>query len=128
MRISIILMLLVLFSCKKENQESFGKPDEISNSTKEKTAIELGKEIFEGTANCMACHQINEKSIGPSVVEMATIYKKRNGNMVAFLKKDAEPIVDPSQYEIMKANLTITKAMKPEELQALEAYIYSYLK
>lgn len=128
MRISFILMVFVLFSCKKENQESFGRPDENSNLTKQKTAIELGKEIFEGTANCMACHQINEKSIGPSVVEMATIYKKQNGNIIAFLKEQAEPIVDPSQYEIMKTNLTITKVMKPEELQALEAYIYSHLK
>lgn len=127
MRIFVFFMLFVLFSCKKESQESFGKSDALTTSSQTKTPVELGKEIFEGKGNCTACHQTNEKSIGPSVIEMAAIYKKQNGNIIAFLKEEAEPIVDPSQYEIMKANLAITKAMKPEELQALEAYIYSHL-
>jgi cytochrome c len=48
--------------------------------------------------------------------------------MVAFLKGEGEPIVDPSQYEVMRANFVITKAMSDEELQALEVYVYSHLK
>ena len=48
--------------------------------------------------------------------------------MVTFLKGEGEPIVDPSQYEVMKTNFAVTKTMSDEELQALEAYVYSHLK
>jgi hypothetical protein len=43
-----------------------------------------------------------------------------------FFKGEGEPIVDPSQYEVMKTNFAITKAMSDEELKALEAYVYSH--
>jgi cytochrome c len=65
------------------------------------------------------------KVIGPSVQDIASIYKAKNGNIIAFLVEDAAPIVDPSQYEVMKTNFVITKAMSEEELKGLEAYIYS---
>jgi cytochrome c len=48
--------------------------------------------------------------------------------MVSFLKDEAKPIVDPSQYEVMKTNLALTKEMSDEELKGLEAYIYSTIK
>jgi cytochrome c len=49
------------------------------------------------------------KVIGPSVQDIASIYKAKNGNIIAFLVEDAAPIVDPSQYEVMKTNFVITK-------------------
>ena len=113
------LMILLLFSCK--NQET--KPEEITS--KNQTPVELGKEIFEGKGNCVACHMVDKKVIGPSIQEMSKIYKAKNGNIINFLKNDANPIIDPSQYEVMKTNFAITKAMSDEELKALEAYIYS---
>jgi cytochrome c len=36
--------------------------------------------------------------------------------------------VDPSQYEIMKANFSVTKTMTEEELKAIETYMYSFKK
>jgi len=48
--------------------------------------------------------------------------------MVTFLKGEGEPIVDPTQYALMKPNFVITKTFSEEELKALEAYIYSHLK
>ena len=48
--------------------------------------------------------------------------------MVTFLKGNAEPIVDPSQFAVMKTNFPITQAMSDEELKAIESYIYSNLK
>jgi cytochrome c len=48
--------------------------------------------------------------------------------MVTFLKGEGKPIVDPSQYELMKASFAITKTFSDEELKALEAYVYSTLK
>ncbi|MET0945223.1 MAG: cytochrome C552, partial [Flavobacterium sp.] len=56
------------------------------------------------------------------------IYKDKNASIVTFLKGEGEPIVDPSQYEVMKTNFAVTKAMSDDELKALEAYVYSNLK
>ena len=66
--------------------------------------------------------------IGPSIIDIATIYKEKGGNMVEFLKENAEPIVDPTQYEVMKTNFAVTKTLSDEELKALETYMYSFLK
>lgn len=121
-KVAFLVCLFVLISCKKESEETFGQPNPTEVS---QTPEELGKSIFEGKGNCAACHRIDEKLVGPSVQEIAKNYKEQNGDMVSFLKDDAKPIVDPSQYEVMKTNLALTKEMSDEELKGLEAYIYS---
>jgi len=122
-KVVLLFSLLLLISCKKESEESFGKTS--SDSSDEKIS---GKELFESKGNCVACHKPDQKIIGPSLQEIAKIYKEQNGNIVDFLKNDAKPIVDPTQYEIMKANFLITKAMSDDELKALEEYIYTFSK
>ncbi len=124
-KVALLVCLIFVISCKKESEATFGQPnpDEVSQ-----TPEQLGKSIFEGKGNCVACHRIDEKLVGPSVQEMAKIYKTQNGDMVSFLKVEAKPIVDPSQYEVMKTNLALTKEMSDEELKGLEAYIYSTIK
>ena len=124
-KVALLVCLIVLISCKKESEETPGQPNPTEVS---QTPEELGKSIFEGKGNCAACHRMDEKLVGPSVQEIAKIYKAQNGNMVSFLKDEAKPIVDPSQYEVMKANLALTKEMSDEELKGLEAYIYSQIK
>ncbi len=112
------LALLVFVSCKKEADVNFGK-----------TAKKIsGQELFEGEGNCIACHQIDQKIIGPSLLEIAKKYKEENASIVSFLKEESEPIVDPTKYEIMKTNFAITKAMSDEELKAIEDYIYTTSK
>jgi cytochrome c len=122
-KVALIACLIFIISCKKENQESFGQPTEVSQ-----TPEQLGKAIFEGKGNCVACHQPNQKIVGPSIHEIATIYKAQNGDIVSFLKDDAKPLVDPTQYEVMKTNFAITKTLSDQELKGLEAYVFSYLK
>lgn len=124
--ILFLFVLLVFSSCKKESTESFGKPEE--SQTDLPTPVVKGKEIVEGRGNCMACHQIATKSIGPSIQDIATAYKGQKGDLVAFLKEEKEPIVDPSQYELMKSNFALTEEMSDEELAAIEAYFYSHSK
>lgn len=124
-KIALIAIAVLALSCKKESQKSFGKPVE---TTEVQTPEALGKEIFEGKGNCVACHQVDQKVVGPSLQEMAKIYKDKNGNIVSFLKGESEAIVDPSQFAVMQANLEITKTFSDEELKAVEAYIYSNLK
>ncbi len=123
-KLAIIAIAVLAFSCKKESQEPFGKPE----VTIEKSPEALGKEIFEGKGNCVACHQVDQKVIGPSLQEIAKIYKVKNGNMVNFLKGEGDAIVDPAQFPVMQTNLEITKTFTEEELKAVEAYIYSNLK
>jgi len=124
--------VLALASCKKEVTENTDQNSTEAysegESAKAKTPEALGKEIFEGKGNCTACHQVDQKIIGPSIQEIAKIYKDKNADIITFLKGNAEPIVDPSQFDVMKTNFPVTKAMSEEELKAIETYIYSNLK
>ncbi|MGM8360877.1 c-type cytochrome [Flavobacterium sp. ARAG 55.4] len=129
-KLILLSIAIVTFSCKNKSEESFGNNEQTAVATEDKelTAEEIGKVIFEGKGNCTSCHQTDSKTIGPSVQEIAKVYKEKNGNMVAFLKGESDAIVDPSQFPVMQANLTLTKTFTDKELQSLEAYIYSNLK
>ena len=118
-KIFLLSCFFLLLSCKNQETEY----EKIS--AKNQSPSELGKELFEGKGNCVACHQVDQKIIGPSLQDIAKIYKAENGNIVDFLKNDASPLVDSSQYEIMKTNFIITKSMTDEEFKSIEAYIYS---
>ena len=118
----LLILFITLVSCKTETKEK----KEISV---DETATKVsGKEIFEGEGNCVACHKPDQKIIGPSLQEIGKIYKAKKGSVVLFLQEKSEPIVDPSQYDIMKTNFAITKSMSDEELQALQTYIFSFSK
>lgn len=141
-RILFFLGLIGIASCRgKKDTDDFSKSsDNESNqevitsesepATSESDAIvgnlELGKSLFEGKGTCNACHQPSTKVIGPSIKEIAIAYKKENAAIVKFLKGEGEPIVDPTQFEVMKTNFSITKQMSEEELKSLELYIYSF--
>jgi len=130
-KLIVAFAVLAFVSCKKEEKTTI---DNSQISTKEsaasavKTPEELGKEIFEGKGNCTSCHQVDQKVIGPSIHEIAKIYKDKNSDIVNFLKGNGEPIVDPDQFAVMKTNFPVTQAMSDEELKAIETYIYSNLK
>ena len=124
-KIIFVLSVLAFISCKKESEESFGK---VETTTEVQKPEDLGKEIFHGKGACVACHKPDVKLVGPSLQDIAKIYKDKNGDMVTFLKGEGEAIVDLTQYEVMKANFAITKTFSDEELKALEAYVYSTLK
>ena len=120
-KLSLIIILFCLFSCKSKEDKSETSVDE--------TATKIsGQELFEGEGNCIACHKSDQKIIGPSLQEIAKIYKENKASIVLFLQGKSEPIIDPSQYEIMKTNFAITKSMSEEELKALEDYIFSFSK
>ncbi|MCW4469228.1 c-type cytochrome [Flavobacterium sp. MFBS3-15] len=148
-----ILFLLItfsVFSCKRDSdyntdQNSGGSSEEGKFIPEEKTDYiytttnvsegevtnltpqqKLGQEIFDGKGNCFTCHKPEQKAIGPSIQEIAKIYKDQKGDMAAFLLGEGDPIVDPSQYEVMKTNFYITKTFTDGELKAVEAYIYSF--
>ncbi len=126
-KIFFTLSVLSLISCKKgaEKKESLYPEKEISSEEKQ---LQLGQEIFDGKGMCYSCHKPEQKVIGPSVKEIASIYKQKNGDIKLFLQEKSEPILDPKQYPVMKTNFAITKTFSEEELKAVEAYFYSHLK
>lgn len=131
-KVLFLSAVLAFTSCKKETTEN---PDTTATETysegesaEAKTPEALGKDIFEGKGNCVSCHQVDQKVIGPSIQEIGKIYKDKKGDIVTLLKGNADPIVDPSQFSVMKTNFPVTQAMSDEELKAIEAYIYSNVK
>lgn len=127
----LLSAVLAFASCKKEATETVQDTTESyseGHAAEVKTPEALGKQIFEGKGNCTSCHQLDKKVIGPSIQDIAKIYKDKKGDMVTFLKGNGEPIVDPSQFAVMQTNFPVTQAMSDEELQAIEAYMYSQLK
>lgn len=109
-------------------KESKNKDESAVVLSPEEQLIADGKKLFNSNkAACFSCHQLDKKVIGPSVMEIAKIYREQNADMVAFLRKQTEPIVDPSQYNVMETNFAILKTMTDEELKSLEAYMMSVL-
>lgn len=133
-KLLLLLTTIALLACKGEEKKESLYPtatDEpvAEGATSNLTPSEkLGQKIFDGKGNCFSCHKPDQKVIGPSVVEIAKIYKEKNADMVAFLKEEGDPIVDPANYSAMKINLILTKTFTDEELKGLEDYFYSHLK
>ena len=121
-----VSFVLILISCgKKTETDAMGNPINQAENPINQTPEELGKELFEEKGTCASCHQAKAKIIGPSITTISKIYKDKKASIALFLKGEGEPLVDPSQYDIMKANFAITKSMTDEELDALETYMLS---
>ncbi len=128
--LQFLLIISIVFSfirCgeKKENNamENSTKENKGANSVLSSEA--LGKELFEGKGMCATCHKADVATSGPSIKDISKMYTDKKASISLFLQGETDPIVDPSQYEIMKANLEITKTMTDKELQALEMYMLS---
>ena len=119
--------VLAFVSCKKEEEKKESLYPRKALSAEEKQ-LQLGQEIFDGKGMCYSCHKPEQKIIGPSIKEIAQIYQEKGADIKLFLQEKSEPIVDPKQFPVMKTNLAITKTFSDEELKAVEAYFYSFLK
>ncbi|WP_396138156.1 c-type cytochrome [Flavobacterium sp.] len=117
-----------IISCgEKKETDAMEKPIEATEASNSGlSSEELGKELFEGKGICATCHKADIKTVGPSIKDIAKIYKEKVASIAEFINDKGEPLVDPSQYEIMKANFVITKAMSAEERKALEIYMMSF--
>ena len=88
------------------------------------TADVDGKSLFTNNG-CIACHQVDKKTVGPGLKEIATAYAGKKDDMVKFLKGEGKAIVDPAQFATMKPNLEITKKMNDAQVGAIADYILS---
>ena len=114
----------------KKETDKYGNEVEKNAETTTETSVDpllaKGQELFEGKGTCTACHKPDAKVVGPSIKEIAKTYKEKGATIAAFINEEGEPIVDPSQYDTMKTNFAITKAMTAEERKALEVYMMSF--
>ncbi len=115
-----------LISCGKKTETDAVNPTEQQETSINQTPKALGKELFEGKGMCTTCHKADIKTVGPSIKDIAKIYRENGASIADFINEKGEPLVDPSQYEIMKANFVITKAMSAEERKALEIYMMGF--
>lgn len=128
MRIYLIILAAFVFSSCKTDKKSIDTND---NGVPERTELSQDSKIFLGNRlfsekTCITCHAINAKNSAPSVVEIMTIYKKENADIVAFLKGHSQPIVDnsPDQVAIMQANIDgFLKQITDVELDAIATYM-----
>ncbi|NPA42431.1 MAG: c-type cytochrome [Chlorobi bacterium] len=100
---------------------------EAANEVKEAAQAATGKDgktLFESNG-CVACHKVDQKSIGPSLKEIAAAYQGKEQELIDFLKGKHEAIVDPAQFAVMQPNLEITKKMADEDVKAIADYILS---
>ena len=120
-------IVISIISCgEKKETDAMGNPINKAETSVNQTPKELGKEIFEGKGMCATCHKADIKTVGPSINDIAKIYKEKGASIADFINDKGEPLVDPSQYDIMKANFVITKAMSVDERKALEIYMMSF--
>lgn len=122
-KILFLIAFTAFLSCKKEPEVITDLTIENTENTEKTTPAQLGEELFDGKGMCATCHKPDAKVVGPSIKEIASIYKSKKASIALFLQGEGEPIVDPSQFEIMKANFAITKTMTDEELKAIEEYM-----
>ena len=117
-----------IISCgEKKETDAMGNSIEATEASNSGlSSEELGKELFEGKGMCATCHKADIKTVGPSIKDIAKIYKEKGASIAEFINDKGEPLVDPSQYEIMKANFVITKAMSAAERKALEIYMMRF--
>lgn len=124
--LSVIVCIVLCNCCGDKKTEKVTK-----TSMPERAALSMDSQIFLGNRlfsekTCITCHDVNQKKIGPSVKEIMKIYKERNRDIVAFLKGEAEPIVDTtaSQVAIMQANINgFLKDISDEELKTIATYM-----
>ncbi|NUM50056.1 MAG: c-type cytochrome [Flavobacteriales bacterium] len=130
----IITASALVFACGGSNEE---KQEETATTTETTPAAEAiqepaagagdaekGKALF-ADKGCTACHNPENKVVGPAIKDIAAAYTDKSGQIVKFLKEESEAIVDPSQYAVMQASLAITKSMSDQELNDIAAYILS---
>ena len=95
--------------------------DKAADAVKEAAGDVDGKTLFMENG-CIACHQMDKKTVGPSVKEIGAGYAGKKDDLAKFLKGEGKSIIDPANFATMQPNLGITKKMNDAQLGALADY------
>lgn len=80
-KLILVVTALVLASCSKKVEPVESSSTETSaEPTVKLSPLEEGKSLVEG-ADCLACHTINEKMIGPAYQDVAAKYQNTPENI-----------------------------------------------
>lgn len=127
MAFSMMFGMAILTSCGGSEQapaEEAATPEAPAEEVvAEETPAKDGAEFFK-TSGCVACHQVDVKTVGPAIKDIAAAYADE-ASLTAFLKGEAKAIVDPAQEAVMAPQVEITKKMSAEDLQVIVGYIMS---
>lgn len=102
-----------------------GGTTEVADTTAgEVVSTEAGLALF-GSMGCTACHNETQKTVGPSLVDIAKAYANNNAGLSSFLKGEGEAIVDPAMFSVMQGQLAATQGLSDADLTELVNYINS---
>jgi len=130
----VMTVVAVAFTaCKGEKKaEKVAEPVVIETPAVETPAVEVSAEEqaflavvdkIDPANKCTVCHHAVNPGVGPSYADVAKVYKEKGGNLVKFLKAEADAIVLPERFSEMQANLEVTKKLSGDELATIATYI-----
>lgn len=128
--VSLMIGMATLVACGSSEESKETVKEAVEEATEIVTeeiadATISGEEIFTAKG-CVACHQLETKTVGPSLKEIAAAYDGNKDGLIAFLKEEGEAIIDPAQAAVMQPQLAVTKALPQAELDALTDYMLSH--
>jgi cytochrome c len=115
------VMLTSCGSSEEHNEEAAVTEAPAEEAVAEAAPAKDGAEFFQ-TSGCVACHQLEVKTVGPAIKDIAAAYADE-ASLTAFLKGESKAIVDPAQEAVMAPQVEITKKMSAEDLQIIVSYI-----
>lgn len=123
---------LIFVSCSKsqdaqtevESNVMLPEPSESTSSTEEAVAAspeEQGKKLLEGM-DCLSCHKVDSKLVGPSYEEVAAKYTEADIDMLA------TKIIDGGKGNWGEIPMTPHAGMSPDNAKLMVKYILSLKK
>ena len=125
-----LILAAIITSCgsaeETKTEVTETTPEEtVTEEVTEETTTSISGEEFYAKSGCIACHQIDAKTVGPSIKDIAAAYVGNKEGLISFMNGEGEAIVDPTQAAIMQPQVEVTKAMSDEEREALADYVLS---
>lgn len=115
------VMLTSCGSSEEHNEEVAATEAPAEEAVAEAAPAKDGAEFFQ-TSGCVACHQMDVKTVGPAIKDIAAAYADE-ATLTAFLKGESKAIVDPAQEAVMAPQVEVTKKMSAEDLQVIVSHI-----
>ena len=128
---AVTVFAITIVSCGSDTAKTETKQVEETAEVTEEVATEEvieesaaidGADLF-ASNGCVACHQLEAKTVGPAIKEIAEAYADNADGLGAFLNGEADPIVDVAQAAVMAPQIETTKAMSVEERAAIVDYL-----
>ncbi len=127
-KILLIAVGLLAFSCSKKGEATDSKEsttliEEPKQEEAKLTPLEEGKSLVEG-ADCLACHKINEKMIGPAYQDVAAKYENTPENIDAL----GEKIIEGSSGVWGNVPMAAHPGLSKENAKLMATYVLSLKK